>query len=245
MRKEAAHFWYSSWFDSPYYHILYRDRDNKEAENFMDHLTRFLKLPKNGELLDLACGKGRHSIYLNKLGYSVIGADLSAASILFAKQFENETLKFIEHDMSLSFQKKFDAIFNLFTSFGYFEDEDDNLRTLRAIKAGLKENGCGVIDFLNSDYAIKNLIPHDTKVVEGITFHIERYLEDDHFIKNINFYDGGKEYNFTEKVRALTLKDFLRYFDQAGILLKHCFGDYKLNEYDKETSERLILIFNQ
>ena len=107
MQKEAAQFWYSSWFDSPYYHILYRDRDCKEAENFMDHLTRFLELPKNGEILDLACGKGRHSIYLNKLGYSVIGADLSAASILHAKQFENETLQFIEHDMSLSFQKKF------------------------------------------------------------------------------------------------------------------------------------------
>ena len=63
--------------------------------------------------------------------------------------------------MSLTFQKKFDAIFNLFTSFGYFENEDDNLRTLKAIKAGLKENSCGVIDFLNSDYAIKNLTSLD------------------------------------------------------------------------------------
>ena len=210
----------------------------------MDHLIAFLELPKKSEILDLACGKGRHSIYLNKLGFSVVGADLSAVSILYAKQFENKTLQFMEHDMSFSFQKKFDAIFNLFTSFGYFEDEEDNLRTLKAIKAGLKENGCAVIDFLNSDHAIKNLVPDETKVIEGIKFHIKKYLEDDHFIKNINFTHGGKEYNFTEKVRALTLKDFLRYFDSAGISLKHCFGDYELNDYGEEFSERLILIFN-
>ena len=210
----------------------------------MDHLIAFLELPKKSEILDLACGKGRHSIYLNKLGFSVVGADLSAVSILYAKQFENKTLQFMEHDMSFSFQKKFDAIFNLFTSFGYFEDEEDNLRTLKAIKAGLKENGCAVIDFLNSDHAIKNLVPDETKVIEGIKFHIKKYLEDDHFIKNINFTHGGKEYNFTEKVRALTLRDFLRYFDSAGISLKHCFGDYELNDYGEESSERLILIFN-
>ncbi|MCZ6593459.1 MAG: class I SAM-dependent methyltransferase [Bacteroidetes bacterium] len=244
MQKEAGHFWYSSWFDSPYYHILYMDRDNKEAENFMDHLIAFLELPEKSEILDLACGKGRHSVYLNKLGYRVVGADLSATSILHAKQFENETLQFIEHDMSLSFQKKFDAIFNLFTSFGYFEDEEDNLRTLKAIKAGLKDNGCAVIDFLNSGNVIKNLVPNETKVIDDITFHIEKYLEDDHFIKNINFTHGGKEYDFTEKVRALTLKDFLRYFNRTGIMLKHCFGDYQLNDYNEVSSERLILIFN-
>ena len=243
MQKDHEN-WYTSWFDSPYYHILYKDRDYSEAGKFMDILTSFLKLPKNSEILDLACGKGRHAQYLNKIGYQVTGVDLSPESIAYAKQFENPSLHFEQHDMRLPFPKKFDAVFNLFTSFGYFEDEEDNLRTLKAIKAGLKENGCAVIDFLNSDHAIKNLVPDETKVIEGITFHIEKYLENDHFIKNINFTHGGKEYNFTEKVRALTLRDFLRYFDSAGISLKHCFGDYELNDYGEESSERLILIFN-
>ncbi|HNU60379.1 MAG TPA: SAM-dependent methyltransferase, partial [Aquaticitalea sp.] len=63
--------WYASWFDTPYYHILYQDRDHADAQHFMDVLTNYLNLPQGGKILDLACGKGRHSVYLNSLGYDV------------------------------------------------------------------------------------------------------------------------------------------------------------------------------
>ena len=244
MQKEIEHYWYSSWFDSPYYHILYKDRDQEEAQGFMNHLTAFLQLPNKAEILDLACGKGRHSIYLNALGYDVIGADLSSSSIAYAKQFENDTLHFKEHDMCLPFPKKFDAVFNLFTSFGYFEAEEDNLRTIKAIKAELKSGGCGVIDFLNAETVIKNLVASETKEIDGISFHIEKYMKDGHIIKDIHFEHNNIPYNFTERVKALTLKDFQNYFSEAGVTLKHCFGDYKLSPFDAATSERLILIFN-
>ena len=69
--------WYASWFDTPFYHILYKDRDHSEAQLFMDNLTNYLNIPEQGEILDLACGKGRHSMYLNSLGYDVTGVDLS------------------------------------------------------------------------------------------------------------------------------------------------------------------------
>ena len=68
--------WYASWFNTPYYHILYKDRDYNEAENFMFNLTEYLNVPEQGKILDLACGKGRHAIYLNKIGYNVTGVDL-------------------------------------------------------------------------------------------------------------------------------------------------------------------------
>ncbi len=244
MQKEAGHFWYSSWFDSPFYHILYKDRDYAEAEEFMNHLTSFLKLPKDAEILDLACGRGRHSIYLNALGYNVIGADLSESSISFAKQFENDTLKFKQHDMCLPFSKKFDAVLNLFTSFGYFEQEEDNLRTIKAIKRGLKKNGFAVIDFFNIHEVIQNLVPKETKVVDGIRFNIEKSLQNDHIIKKISFSHEGADYNFMEEVRALSLEDFKVYFKAAGVTLKEVFGDYQLNEYEPKTSPRLILIFS-
>lgn len=244
MQKEIGHYWYANWFDTPYYHILYKDRDHAEAENFMDHLTHFLKLPKKAEILDLACGKGRHSIYLNQLGYDVVGADLSESSITYAKQFENDTLHFRIHDMSKTFTRKFDAIFNLFTSFGYFENEADNLRTIQAIVDGLKDNGHGVIDFLNVENVIKNLVPEETKVIEGITFNISKYLKDGYLIKDIRFEDEGKQYNFTEKVKALTLDHFKEYFEMANATLHHCLGDYQMNEFDLKSSDRLILIFS-
>lgn len=235
--------WYSSWFNTPYYHILYKDRDHEEAKDFMRNLTAFLKLKKSATILDLACGKGRHSIYLNKLGFKVTGVDLSVNSIAYAKQFENESLKFEVHDMCLPMHKKFDAVFNLFTSFGYFENENDNVRTLQAIKADLKNGGSGVIDFMNVNKVISNLVPEETKTVKGIKFHLKRYIQDGFIYKEIAFTDEDKDFRFTEKVKALTLKDFQKYFEQSDIKLLHCFGDYQLNDFNKSNSERLILVF--
>ena len=126
--------WYASWFDTPYYHILYKDRDYSEARGFMDNLTDYLNIPECGKILDLACGKGRHSVYLNTLGYHVTGVDLSEQSITHAKQFENENLKFDVHDMSKAYPDTFDAVFNLFTSFGYFNQESTNIQVLKNFK---------------------------------------------------------------------------------------------------------------
>lgn len=235
--------WYASWFDSPFYHILYKDRDHTEAQVFMDNLTEYLNLPEGGEVLDLACGKGRHSLYLNSLGYDVTGVDLSENSIEYAKQFENETLHFEVHDMCKPYKKQFDAVFNLFTSFGYFENEEDNLSTIKAIKANLNEFGFGVIDFLNSNYVIENLVDQNTKLVEGISFEQQRRFEDGYIIKDISFTTEGHDFKFQERVRAFTLKDFVQLFEKAGVYLIDVFGDYKLRRFDEKTSERLIMIF--
>ncbi len=244
IQKEIMSDWYASWFDTPYYHILYKDRDNAEADSFMERLTGFLKLEKNDAILDLACGKGRHSISLSKKGFNVTGVDLSAASIAFAKKFEGKHLSFSVHDMCKPYPKKFDAVFNLFTSFGYFENEEDNLRTIKAIKEELKPNGHGVIDFMNSELIIKNLVPAEVKEVEGIAFHIKRYVAEGYIYKEIKFQHNNTPFSYTERVKALTLTDFEGYFDEAGMKLKHCLGDYHLAEFDAATSERLILIFN-
>ncbi len=235
--------WYASWFDTPYYHILYKDRNYREAQIFMDNLTHYLNLPEKAKVLDLACGKGRHSIYLNQLGYDVIGADLSENSIAEANKNANDTLHFVVHDKREPFEQKFDAIFNLFTSFGYFEDEADDLKTLLAIKESLSEYGFAVIDFMNAHQVIENLIPEETKEVDGIAFHIKRYVADGFIIKEIDFEDKGCSYHYVEKVRAYTLEDFQRMMTEAGIYLLDTFGDYKLKKFHKNSSERLIMIF--
>ncbi|OUD37059.1 bifunctional 2-polyprenyl-6-hydroxyphenol methylase/3-demethylubiquinol 3-O-methyltransferase UbiG [Flavobacterium sp. FPG59] len=235
--------WYTSWFDTPYYHILYKDRNYREAQVFMDNLTHYLNLPENANVLDLACGKGRHSIYLNQLGFTVLGADLSENSIAEANKNANEKLQFKVHDMREPFEEKFDAIFNLFTSFGYFESDEDNLTTLIAIKESLSEYGFAVIDFMNVPNVIETLVPTETKTVDGIDFHITRYLKEGHIYKEIDFEDKGQKYHFTEKVKALTLKDFEELMEQAGIYLLDTFGDYKLKKFHKTESERLIMIF--
>lgn len=235
--------WYASWFDTPFYHVLYKNRDHTEAETFMHNLTNYLNIPEGGKILDLACGKGRHAVYLNSIGYDVTGVDLSENSIDFAKQFENETLHFDVHDMCKPYKRKFDAVFNLFTSFGYFEKDKNNLRTIKAIKEDLNEVGFGVIDFMNSGYVIDNLVPEETKTVEGIEFHLKRYVKNGYIFKDIEFIHEGKTYNYQERVRAFNLSDFESLFEKAGVYLLDIFGDYKLRKFDAKESSRLIMIF--
>lgn len=235
--------WFSEWFNTPYYHILYKDRNDEEAQLFMDNLTHYLNLPEDAKILDLACGKGRHSIYLNNLGFNVTGVDISRNSIEIANQSANDTLQFHVHDMREPLEQEYDAIFNLFTSFGYFDQNIDNIKTLQAIKNSLNDYGFGVIDFLNADYIIANLVPEETKTVDGIDFYIKRYVENKKIIKEIKFTDKGQNYHFQEKVSALTLEDFEQMMEACDIYLLDIFGDYKLHKYYKNLSERLILIF--
>jgi len=235
--------WFASWFDTPYYHTLYKDRDEEEAEFFMDNLVHYLNLPEDAKILDLCCGKGRHAFHLNQLGYDVTGADLSANSIAEAKEMATGSLHFQVHDMREQFDEKFDAIFNLFTSFGYFEDDADNLKTLIAMRDSLTETGFAVIDFMKVNQVIANLVPEEVKTVDNIDFHINRYVKDGHIYKEIDFEDQGEKYHFTEKVQALTLQDFEVMMEEAGIYLLDIFGDHKLRKFHKTESERLIMIF--
>lgn len=242
MTKDNSH-WFTSWFNTPFYHILYKNRDASEAKGFMENLTAYLNMPENATILDLACGKGRHSVHLNSLGFDVTGLDLSEESINYAKQFENDTLHFDVHNMSLPYHTQFDAVFNLFTSFGYFEDEADNLNTIKAIKSNLKPNGIGVIDFMNVNHVLNNLVSEDVKIIDDIAFKQQRYEKDGYIIKDISFEHDLHLYEFQERVKALTLDDFKAMFDAAGIQLLDIFGDYKLKKYHPEFSERLIMIF--
>ena len=167
--------WFKNWFDSPYYHILYSNRNIKEAELFIDNLVDYLKPKADSQFLDLACGKGRHSIYLNSKKFNVTGIDLSPHSIDHAKQFENDSLHFYVHDMRTPCKENhFDYVVNLFTSFGYFDDEADNYATIDSVCKVLQPNGFFVLDFFNMEKIIPSIIPHEKKTIQGIEFTIEK-----------------------------------------------------------------------
>ena len=234
--------WFTDWFNTPYYHILYKDRNDVEAQQFMRNITQFLPLPENALLLDLPCGKGRHAVFLNSLGYRVIGADLSENSIQFAKKFENSSLKFIIQDMREPFDLQYDAVFNLFTSFGYFEEDSEDILVLQNIKNCLKENGYFVFDFLNASFVKDTLVASETKMVDGITFQMKKKIKDGFFLKNFSFFADGEHHQFTESVKYLDLQKMTAFFEKVGLNLKHVFGDYQLHPFDENYSKRLILI---
>ena len=237
--------WFTDWFNTKYYHILYQHRDVQEAELFVSNLLSFLNLQKDSTVLDLACGKGRHSIYLNSLGHKVTGADLSPNSIKEASAHANENLQFIVQDMRLPFSNCYDAIFNLFTSFGYFVEDSDDLRVLENIKNSLNDSGVAVIDYLNVKKTLKNLVPKETLTLDGIDFQITRELKNNFIVKKIEFTSRGKYHSYFERVKCLDAKKFTSYAEQVGLKIKHTFGDYNLNAFDKEKSNRFILVLSK
>ena len=243
MDRKTKTEWFKEWFDTPYYHILYKHRNYKEAESFIDTLIEYLNPSKEARFLDLCCGKGRHSIYLNKKNLDVTGFDLSQKSIEAAKQYENNSLHFFVKDMREDYNSQsFDYIVNLFTSFGYFENQEDNFATIQAASKALTEEGVLVIDFLNIEKAKAKLVNEEEITVEGIVFKINKRVENDFIKKRITFVENGKEFCFEESVSTLRLSDFEKYCSAASLKIVDVKGDYSLNEFDLTNSDRLIMI---
>ena len=235
--------WFSKWFDSKYYHILYKNRDQKEAENFLKNLSKLNFFKKDSKIIDIACGKGRHSLFLSDLGYHITGVDLSENSIKHAQQFEKKNLKFDVSDMRKTYKKKsFDIALNLFTSFGYFEKEEDDISAIKAMSENLKKDGILIIDFLNSKKVISNLIKTETKEIDGVQFNITRKVEDNFIIKNIEVNHDEENMSFQEKVKALTKENFSKLLTFAGLQIIDTFGNYKLDKFNHQKSDRLIII---
>ncbi len=234
--------WFTSWFNTPYYHILYKNRNDKDAQFFMRNITNFLKLKQGSTIADVPCGKGRHSVYLNSLGYTVRGGDLSSNSIAFAQQYGNKTLQFEVWDMRKPIQNSYDAIFNLFTSFGYFENDEEDILILQNFKNGLAKEGVFVLDFLNVHKVANHLIAEEVKEIDGIEFHITKEIKDGFILKHINFVAEKQKHAYTEHVKFLTLPKMQYYFAKAGLTITHVFGDYSLHPFHEETSDRLILV---
>ena len=235
--------WFEEWFDSDHYHLLYGHRNEEEADLFTNALLRLLQPAAGAAVLDMACGRGRHSFSLFKKGLKVTGIDLSARNIAFAKQQEMDGLQFFIHDMRKPFRVNYyDIALNLFTSIGYFDRQKEDADVVKAAAMGLNSGGFFVIDFMNASKVLQGLVKKENKTVDGILFTIEREFTENIITKKITFTCEGKEHCFIEKVRALRRADFESFFLTAGLKTLHLFGDYSLGPYDEKNSPRLILV---
>ncbi len=238
--------WYKDWFSSPYYHLLYQHRDESEAISFINTLINYLKPANNARMLDVACGKGRHSIALAEMGFDVTGIDLSFSSIAEAKQSETEQLHFYQHDMRLPFWiNYFDFVFNFFTSFGYFATRREHDNAVRTIAQSLKRDGIFVIDYLNVHYAEDHLQKNSIHKVDNTSFHISKWHDEFHFYKQIQVKDAQNatlKHLYTEKVAKFSLGDFTEMLAYQDMQVQEVFGDYQLGSYDVRKSPRMIII---
>ena len=237
--------WFSTWFDSPYYHILYAQRDEVEAAAFIRSLQSKLKLHPGAQVLDVACGKGRHDITLHDLGLHVKAFDLSPSNIEQAQAFATDNLSFFVHDVrnALSPEFHFDAIFNFFTSFGYFDSQAENQQAFQVLSDVLKKEGVFVLDFFNPSYVIAHLIEEESLVRGGIHFKIKRWESEGYLYKSIDFEDQGECFHFEERVELISKNAFIAYAAQAGLHLVDLLGDYKLGSFDEKNSSRMIFVW--
>ena len=237
--------WFKDWFNSSYYHQLYFNRDDREAAAFIDKLIGYLKPPPGSTMLDVACGKGRHSLQLAGKGFDVTGIDLSEDSINEALQHETESLHFYRHDMRLPFRiNYYDYAFNFFTSFGYFRTRREHDDAIRTIAQSIKLNGTFVMDYLNVHYAEDHLVHQSDKQIDKVNFIITKWFDETHFYKKVVIEDEAlaEPLVYTEKVAKFSVGDFTEMFAYQGLQLTEVFGDYNFSNYDVRRSPRLLMI---
>ena len=182
--------WYKDWFKDANYNVVYEHRDESEAEQMLDLIERTVGHNPARRVLDLGCGPGRHTIAFAKRGYTAVtGVDLSPALLADARAESSKLcldIRFLERDMRDVPDETFDLILNLFTSFGYFEKDEDNASVIQNAAKHLAKGGWFVLDFLNSRWVREHFVAHDERVAPNGT-HIEqtRWIENGRIEKRL------------------------------------------------------------
>lgn len=240
--------WFEEWFDSPLYEKLYANRDEAEAERLIDLLEETLPLDHCSRILDLGCGRGRHAISLNQRGYAVTGVDLSDQAIETAREkaraMDLENIRFKVRDMRRPLPETFDAIVNLFTTFGYFKSDAENASVFNSVVEMLEPGGIFVLDYLNAGKVRREYVPREEGEFQDIHYEIERYINNDVIYKNIEFtgerVNGKRQYS--ERVKLYEIGWFEQEMQKRNLEIDKIYGDYEGNTFVPESSPRLLII---
>ena len=236
--------WYATWFNTPYYHDLYSHRDYHEARALILTLCKALNVERGQRALDIACGRGRHAMVLAESGLHTVGIDLSPESIVVASEMAHDHLSFQVGNMLAPLEvEPAHWVFNLFTSFGYFEDDAMHQQAIENMANALLPGGKLVLDYMNAEKIAAELVPKDQVKTDLATYEISRRVEDQTIVKSIKLSeDGCSIFNYEERVRAFTEAELRTFMERAGLRIKSVHGDYELGAYDPEYSDRLIII---
>jgi len=237
--------WYKDWFNSEHYLRVYSHRDQSEAERLVELIGSELKLKTKSSLLDMACGAGRHAVTFAKLGFKVTAVDISHLLISEAKQRADEAcvkINFVLSDiLDYESKEKFDLAVNLFTSIGYFENDEDNYAVIKKAFELLNQGGYFVLDYFNKDYLLKNLIPTTVISENRLKIIQNRSIVGTRIVKKITIDKDSSSEEFYESVRLYSYDEVVNYIEKAGFTIVKKYGDYFGDNYKTDTSPRLII----
>ncbi|MGD8781508.1 MAG: methyltransferase domain-containing protein [Ignavibacteria bacterium] len=238
--------WYKEWFASDEYLELYKHRDGKDASKIIELILASISIPPNALILDSACGAGRHSIYLAERGYNVVGFDLSEnlLNVARANSIEKKLLiNYVRGDKrNIYFKRKFNLIVNLFTSFGYFQSDKENFAFINNSLNFLLDGSFFVIDYFNKNYLVENIVSETKRNRNGKTLIEKRFIENDRVIKEIIIKGKKSSRKFVESVKLYKYSIIVEHLQKIGYKINCIYGDYEGNSFEKNKSERLILI---
>ncbi len=239
--------WFKAWFNHPAYLKLYAHRSLEEAEQTIATLLKFISIEKsNPKTLDIACGSGRHAVALAENGFDVTANDLSSTLLAEARKLAESkslTLTFTHTDMrEIAFEQEFDLIIQLFTSFGYFENDDEDKVVLENVVRALKPSGWYVLDFLNEHIVRNTLQPETRRTLGELDVLEQRTLFGERVVKSITLRENGTTHRFIESVRLYSKEELTAMLTAVGLRVHHFLGDYHGGAFVREASPRLILI---
>ena len=238
--------WFEEWFESEEYLTVYQHRNNEEAEILISFILDKVSIPDKAKVLDLGCGAGRHALLLAERGFEVVGVDQSKRLLSVAVDEAKKNglhPKFIKDDIrSVSFLEKFDLILNVFTSFGYFEKDEDNFAVFSNVEKNLADDGFFVFDFLNSEHVKRNLIPFSKDEIGDMVVEQSRRIENNNVIKEIVLRKKEKDLSYRESVRLYSKSELLKALNMNNLSGKMIFGSYDGEAFDELTSQRLIIL---
>jgi ubiquinone/menaquinone biosynthesis C-methylase UbiE len=238
--------WFKDWFNTEEYLNVYQHRNESDAEEHIKLILENVDIPSGAKILDMACGAGRHAIILARKNFEVTAVDLSENLLSIAKKNtydENLKINFVHSDIRrFHSDDKFNLVLNLFTSFGYFESDEENISVLQKAYNLLVEDGFFVLDFFNSRYLQQNLVESSEEILGGVKIHQFRKIKENRVTKKIVITKNGNLSQFEESVRMFTRGELVNAIQNIGFDIYKTFGDFLGNEFEQFTSPRLIMI---
>ena len=247
--------WYKTFYDEHYLKEYANGLTDERTQREVDFISSTLNLPQaasdatgGARILDLCCGHGRHTVELAAAGYSMVGQDLSATFLDLAKgaaAARNLQIQFVHADMrEIPFEGEFDAVINIFTAFGYFDDAE-NQKVLDAVARALKPEGKFLIDLLNAPRIIRDLLvqswdelPDGTVVLTQRDYNLLTGNNEER--RTYIAPDGGKrEIDLTW--RLYFYPEFVRMLNHAGFAPIQVFGSFDGSEYTLDSNRMIVL----
>ena len=241
--------WYEEFFAEDYVKA-YRGRLTEErTAHEVAFVEQALELKSGQRVLDLCCGHGRHSLLLVRHGLHVTGQDLNEAFLEQAKQRaqdEGLSLEVVVSDMrQIPFEGHFDAVINMFTSFGYLESEDEDMQVLQQVAKALKPGGRLLLDMLNREWVVSNYVQNEWREdEEGVVYlehrEIDLVTSRNHVTFTIVFPDGTRRSSAGHHVRLYTLTETIRMLERAGLAFQQVYGGFEGEPYSVATRRMII-----